>query len=95
MIKPYVCTQCGATDFDEISFNKVRCTYCGSLFAVTKKEPTLFIKNGANVKFGKTANVEVRGDIEIEKGANVDIQGKVTVLKGGNQQNFNLTLIKH
>ncbi|MRS01995.1 hypothetical protein EG832_02000, partial [bacterium] len=80
MIKPYECTQCGATDFDEIGLNKVRCIYCGSLFSVTKKEPTLFIKNGANVTFGKNANVDVRGDIEIEKGANVDIQGKVTVL---------------
>jgi DNA-directed RNA polymerase subunit RPC12/RpoP len=93
MIKPYECTQCGATDFVEISSNKVRCSYCGSLFAVTKKEPTLFISNGANVTFGKTADVEVRGDIEIEKGATVDIQGKVTVLKGGDQQTFRLTLI--
>ncbi len=94
MIKPYECTQCGATEFDDISVNKVRCAYCGSLFAVTKKEPTLFINNGANVTFGKNANVEVRGDIEIEKGANVDIQGKVTVLKGREQKAFSLTLIK-
>lgn len=94
MIKPYECTQCGATDFEEISLHKVRCTYCGSLFAVTKREPTLSISSGANVTFGKNANVEVRGDIEIEKGANVDIQGKVTVLKGGGQQAFSLTLIK-
>ncbi|PKN99458.1 MAG: hypothetical protein CVU42_08145 [Chloroflexi bacterium HGW-Chloroflexi-4] len=94
MIKPYECTQCGATDFDDISLNKVRCAFCGSQFAVAKKEPTLFINDGAKVVFGKTANVEVRGDIQIEKGANVDIQGKVTVLEGGNQQAFQLTRIK-
>ena len=93
MLKPYECTQCGSTDFEDINLKRVRCVYCGSLFQLTRNEPTLYIKDGANVIFGKTANVEVRGDIEIEHGANVDIQGKVTVLHGKKQQEFCLKLI--
>ncbi|HCS39060.1 MAG TPA: hypothetical protein DIW44_05675 [Anaerolineaceae bacterium] len=94
MMKPYECTQCGSTDFEDINLKKVRCVYCGSLFHLLKNEPTLSINDGANVVFGKTANVEVRGDIQIEKGARVDILGKVTVLKGKKQQEFSLKLIK-
>ncbi|MBA4385118.1 MAG: hypothetical protein C0410_10320 [Anaerolinea sp.] len=94
MLKPYECTQCGSTDFEDINLKQVRCVYCGSLFRLTRNEPTLYINNGANVVFGKNANVEVRGDIEIERGANVDIQGKVTVFEGKNQKEFSLKLIK-
>ena len=94
MLKPYKCTQCGSTDFEDSHNKQVRCVYCSSLFRVIQNEPTLHINKGANVVFGKTANVEVRGDIEIEHGANVDIQGKVTVKKGTKQQEFRLKLIK-
>ena len=93
MIKPYECTQCGSTVFEDINLKRVRCVYCGSLFRLIKNEPTLYINDGANVVFGRTANVEVRGDIEIENGSKVDIQGKLTVLKGNKQQEFSLKLI--
>ena len=93
-IKPYECTQCGSTSFKDISPKRVRCSHCGSLFQLITNEPTLVIKKGANVTFGKNAQVEIRGDIEINDGAKVDIQGKIDVLKGGQKQEFKLKLIQ-
>jgi ribosomal protein L37AE/L43A len=94
MIKSYECTQCGSTEFEDVSTKRVRCSHCGSLFQVLSNEPTLVINKGANVVFGKSANVEIRGDIEVQDGAKVDVEGKVTVLRGGKPQQFNLKLIK-
>jgi uncharacterized Zn finger protein len=94
MIKPYECTQCGSTDFEDVSAKRVRCTHCGSLFQLLTTEPTLVINKGANVIFGKNSKVEIRGDIDVEDGANVDIQGKVTVLRGNKKQVFKLELIE-
>lgn len=94
MIKPYECTQCGSTNFEDIGNSRVRCTFCGSLFEVLTGAPTLTISKGAKVTFGKNANVEIRGDVDIEAGADVDIQGKVTLLKGKQKQEFQLKLIK-
>jgi uncharacterized Zn finger protein len=94
MIKPYECSQCGSTDFNDAGTRRVRCAHCGSLFEVLTGEPTLIINKGAKVIFGRNANVEVRGDVEIQSGANVDIQGKITVLKGNKKQNFQLKLIQ-
>ena len=93
-IKPYECTQCGSTSFEDISSKRVECSHCGSLFQLITHEPTLVIKKGANVTFGKNAQVEIRGDIEINDGAKVDIRGKVDVLKGGQKQEFTLKLIQ-
>ncbi len=80
MIKPYECTQCGSTDFEDVELKRVRCTSCGSLFEVLTKEPKVVINKGANVVFGKNANV--------------DVQGKVTVLSDGKQGQFKLKRIK-
>jgi DNA-directed RNA polymerase subunit RPC12/RpoP len=93
MIKVYECTQCGSTDFQEAGVKRVRCAHCGSLFRVVTTEPALIISKGANVVFGRNANVEVRGDVEIESGANVDFNGKVTLLRGNKKQQFRLELI--
>lgn len=94
MIKPYECTQCGSTDFEDESAKRVRCTHCGSLFQLLPGEPSVMINKGTNVTFGKNSNVEVRGDIEIQNGSNVDIQGKVNVLKGRKKQEFSQNLIQ-
>jgi hypothetical protein len=94
MIKPYECTQCGSTDFEDAGVKRVRCVHCGSLFQLLTGEPTLVINKGANVTFGKNSNVEIRGDIDVQSGANVDIKGKVTVLKGNKKQEFRLKLIQ-
>ena len=94
MIKPYECTQCGSTDFEEAGVKRVRCTHCGSLFRLMTNEPSVVINKGAKVVFGRHANVEIRGDLDVQGGANVDIQGKVTVLKGKKQQEFKLELIQ-
>jgi uncharacterized Zn finger protein len=93
MIKPYECTQCGSTDFDEAGPKRVRCTHCGSLFQLLTDEPSLVIRKGANVVFGKSAKVEIRGDVEIQPGAHVDVQGDVTMVKGKKKQRFVLKLI--
>ena len=94
MIKPYECTQCGSTEFDDAGAKRVRCAHCGSLFQLLTTEPTLVINKGANVTFGKHADVEIRGDVDVQSGANVEIQGKVTVLKGNKKQEFRLKLIQ-
>lgn len=94
MIKSFECTQCGSTNFEDVSAKRVRCSYCDSLFQLLTRDPTLVINKGANVTFGKNAEVEIHGDIEVEDGANVNIQGKVEVLKGGKKQQFSLKLIQ-
>jgi hypothetical protein len=94
MIKPYECTQCGSTDFEDDGPKRIRCTHCGSLFQLLTNDPAFVINRGANVVFGRNADVEIRGDIDVQSGANVDIQGKVTVLKGGKKQVFRLKLLK-
>jgi hypothetical protein len=94
VIKPYECTQCGSTDFEEVSAKRVRCAYCQSMFQLPANEPGLVIDRGAKVVFGRNADVEIRGGIEVQSGAMVDVQGKVTVLKGNKKQEFNLKLIR-
>jgi hypothetical protein len=94
MIKPYECTQCGSTEFEDISPHRVRCTHCNSLFQLLTNEPKVVINKGAKVVFGKNANVEIRGDIDVQSGADVEVQGKVTVLRGGKKQEFSLKLIE-
>ena len=94
MITAFECSQCGSTEFEEIKKRKVRCAHCGSLFQVITNTPVVTISEGANVVFGRTANVEIKGDMEIEKGAKVEILGKVTVLEGKQPKEFKLKLIK-
>jgi len=94
MIAAFECSQCGSTDFVELAGRKVQCAHCASLFQVVTNQPTLVINRGANVVFGKHANVEVHGDIEVHDGAHVEVQGKVTVLEGKEKRVFQLKLIK-
>ncbi|MGB8251572.1 MAG: hypothetical protein WCF08_00015 [Anaerolineaceae bacterium] len=94
MIKPYECTQCGSTDFEESGIKRVTCAHCGSLFEVLTDDPTLTINKGARVIFGKNSNIEIRGDMEVQDGADVDIQGKVVMVKGKQKHLFQLKLIE-
>ena len=93
-IKLFECTQCGSTEYEQVAAKRVRCLHCASLYQVLTDNPTVEIGKGANVIFGKNADVEIRGDLEIESGAKVDIEGKVTVLKGNKQREYKLKLIK-
>jgi DNA-directed RNA polymerase subunit RPC12/RpoP len=93
-LKPYECSQCGSTSFDDAGIRQVRCSQCGSLFKVLTDEPKLTILKGANVVFGKNANVEIHGDVEIQGGADVDIQGKILLVKGTQKRIFYLKLIR-
>jgi DNA-directed RNA polymerase subunit RPC12/RpoP len=95
MIKPYECTQCGSTDFEDLGGGRVRCSHCGSLFEVLTKEPKVVINKGANVVFGKNADVEIRGDMRVESGANVDVEGHVTVLSDGKPAQFELKRVEN
>ena len=94
MIKPYECTQCGSTNFEDVGVKRVRCIYCGSLFQLLTREPTLVINKGANVIFGANSIVETHGDIDVQDGAKVEIQGKVTMLRGNKKQVFRLKLLE-
>jgi len=93
MIKPYECAQCGSTDFEDSGIKRVRCAHCGSLFEVLTDESTLTINKGARVIFGKNANVEILGDMEVQDGADVDIDGQLILKKGRQKKLFRLELI--
>ena len=94
MLRNYECTQCGSTDFEEAGLRRLRCAHCGSLYEVLTDEPKLTILPGADVTFERSADVEVRGDVEVQPGARVDVQGKVTIVKGGEKRRFQLRLIQ-
>jgi hypothetical protein len=94
MEKLFECTQCGSTDFDEAGTRQVRCSHCHSLYQVITDEPKLTILKGANVVFGKNANVEIHGDVEIQDGAKVDIQGKILLVKGQQKRIFKMKLVE-
>ncbi|HTX92997.1 MAG TPA: hypothetical protein VMC09_17425 [Anaerolineales bacterium] len=94
MIKPYECTQCGSTDFEDAGPDRVRCAHCGSLFEVVTREPTLTIDEGADVVFGKNADVEIHGEVDIKRGAKVDIEGRLEVDQDSTKKKFDLRRIR-
>jgi uncharacterized Zn finger protein len=93
MLENYECTQCGSTDFEQAGIRRVRCAHCGSLFEVLTDEPKLTILPGADVTFGKTADVEVHGDVEVQPGAKVDVEVKIIIVKGNQKRSFKLRRI--
>ena len=59
--------------------SNVTCLHCETRYRkVPKAKPKVVIAKGANVVFGKTANVTIKGGLEIEEGANVRIDGDLT-----------------
>jgi uncharacterized Zn finger protein len=93
-LKLYECSQCGSSDFEETDVRQVRCCHCGSLYQVLTDEPKVTILKGANVVFGKNANVEIHGDMEIQSGADVEIQGRILMVKGKQKRIFKLELLE-
>lgn len=94
-IQAIPCTQCGAHELLPAGEGRLRCAYCGSLFAVLGREsPKVEIRKGAKVVFGRNANVEIRGGMQVQEGAQVEINGKVTVMQGGKAQPYQLKLIQ-
>ena len=79
--KAFNCSQCGASELKQTSGGKLRCTYCGSIYKIASRGPSVIIKKGANVVFGKNAKVIIAGGMEIEDGANVKVEGEITLLK--------------
>lgn len=78
MKKGFECTQCGSTKFEHLDADRVQCSFCGSVYPSSSNEPSIIIKKGANVIFGKNSKVELKGNVEIQEGANVEIQGQIT-----------------
>ena len=81
--KNYLCSQCGAKDFTEEGKDKLRCSYCTSLFFIqnSDKDFGVTIQKGAKVEFKSTANVVILGKLEIEDGAEVKFDGKITLIE--------------
>jgi len=79
--KPFNCSQCGGSELQQAGEGKVRCAFCGSIYKIASKGPSVVIKKGANVVFGKNAKVEIRGGMEVEDGANLQVDGELTLLK--------------
>ncbi len=88
-IKKYECTQCGSHDFEELGDNKIKCSYCSTIFRVSdgaENKPKVIIGKGANVVFGKSSNVTIKGGVKIEEGANVQFLGKLDILEIGDEE---------
>jgi len=75
----FLCQQCGSNSFEEVNTKQIECAHCGTKYKKTSDDPAVIINKGANIVIGKTANVEIRGDVEIQEGANLDIQGQVVI----------------
>jgi len=77
------CSQCGASAFERRNDGFIVCSYCYSVYKLQSdpRESSLVIKKGAHVVIGKSANVSVRGDIEIEAGADVRVDGKLEIIE--------------
>lgn len=79
--KSFSCSQCGGPDLERSGEGKLRCPYCGSLYGYDVKGPSVVIRKGANVVFGRNARVVIRGGLEIEDEADVRIEGEITLLE--------------
>ncbi len=84
----FSCSQCGAHDAQALPDDKVKCSYCGTVFRAVHDDARVIIGRGANVVFGPNSNVRVRGGIKIESGANVSILGKLEVVELGDETKF-------
>lgn len=83
------CTQCGSNELNELEENKIKCNYCGTVFSVKgvqTEQPKVIIGKGANVVFGKSSNVTIKGGVRIEGGANVEFLGKLEVIEKGDEE---------
>ncbi len=83
------CTQCGSNELTELEDNKVKCSYCGTVFrvkGVQSEQPKVTIGKGANVVFGKSSNVTIKGGVKIEGGANVEFHGKLEIFEIGDEE---------
>ncbi|MBS2028460.1 MAG: hypothetical protein JST54_11190 [Deltaproteobacteria bacterium] len=88
MLEKLKCTQCGATAFDELPDNRLRCQYCQTLYvrrneAAPSSGAHVIIGKGAKVVFGASAKVVIRGGLEIEDGADVQINGSLELVEPG------------
>lgn len=81
----FQCSQCGSSDFETEGQDKLRCTYCSSLFGIEKpakkQNSGVIIQKGAKVTFGKNANVIIKGGLNIEEGAEVEINGNINLIE--------------
>ena len=90
-LKKYECTQCGSHDFEELAENKIKCKYCSTIYKVTEPEtakPKVIIGKGANVVFGKSSNVTIKGGVKIEGEANVQFLGKLEIIEEGDKDKY-------
>jgi uncharacterized Zn finger protein len=88
-MQKYECTQCGSHELTELEDNKIKCSYCGTVFRVKgeqTEQPKVIIGKGANVVFGKSSNVTIKGGVKIEGGANVEFHGKLEILEKGDEE---------
>ncbi|MBC8043139.1 MAG: hypothetical protein IAF08_06815 [Rhizobacter sp.] len=88
-LKKFQCAQCGATGYELQPGDKVKCTYCNTVYQAptpSKEKPTMFIKKGANVVFGANSVVSVKGGIHIEDGAEVSFLGRLEIIERGDEE---------
>lgn len=95
-LNKYECTQCGSHEFNELSEDKVKCSYCSTVYRIPENsdssaKPKVIIGKGANVVFGKSSNVTIKGGVKIVEGANVQFLGKLDILEIGDEEKIKNT----
>lgn len=83
LFKGFKCSQCGAKDFVQEGKDKLRCSYCTSLYFIenNKSDFAVTIEKGAEVVFEPTADITILGKLKIEDGADVVFNGKITLIE--------------
>ena len=96
-LEKFECPQCGASDYEKLNDNNIKCSYCGTVFKVNNEpaeQPKVLIKKGANVIFGKNSNVIIKGDVKIEDGAKVEFLGKLEIVQMGDEEKIKNSVFK-
>jgi hypothetical protein len=96
-LEKFECPQCGAGDYETLTDNKIKCSYCGTVFKVKDepaRKPKVTIKKGANVIFGGKSNVTIKGGVSIEEIANISFLGKLEIVEKDDEEKIKNSIYK-
>jgi uncharacterized Zn finger protein len=96
-LEKFECSQCGSGEYETLPENKIKCSYCGTIFRTKVEQtdrPKVTIKKGANVVFGEKSNVTIKGGVSIEEGANVSFLGHLEIFEKGDEEKIKNSIYK-
>lgn len=91
------CPECGSHEYESLADNKIKCSYCGTVFKVKDEpgeKPKVIIKKGASVIFGEKSNVTIKEGVSIEEGAKVLFLGKLEIVEKGDENKIKNSIYK-